>query len=194
MSIYRIYAGADGESYIEEIHVAQHPELSALRQVAQVGIHEFPALRTIDFHPLPERRLIIHLRGEVEMGSEYEWNRYVLQRISVPLLLKGGEGGARYPRLLWRARSTLMACHARLAIRARRRGGLHGSPGLCAVYLLSGRAHRLQRRTRLRGLLVPMDTTCDLQHTASHCVRRVAARPRASMGRPRGTSSAVRTA
>ena len=34
MSIYRIYAGADGESHIEEIHVAQHPELGALRQVA----------------------------------------------------------------------------------------------------------------------------------------------------------------
>ena len=37
-------------------------------QVAQVGIHEFPALRTMDFHPLPERRLIIHVRGEVEIG------------------------------------------------------------------------------------------------------------------------------
>jgi hypothetical protein len=37
-------------------------------QVAQVGIHEFPALRTMDFHPLPERRLIIHLRSEVEIG------------------------------------------------------------------------------------------------------------------------------
>jgi hypothetical protein len=68
MSIYRIYAGADGESHIEEIQVAQHPELGALMHVAQVGIHEFPALRTMDFHPLPERRLILHLRGEVEIG------------------------------------------------------------------------------------------------------------------------------
>ena len=68
MSIYRIYAGADGESHIEEVQLAQHPELGALRQVAQVGIHAFPELRTMDFHPLPERRLIIHLRGEVEIG------------------------------------------------------------------------------------------------------------------------------
>jgi hypothetical protein len=68
MSIYRIYTGADGESHMEEVHLAQHPELGALLQVAQVGIHEFPALRTMDFHPLPERRLIIHLRGEVEIG------------------------------------------------------------------------------------------------------------------------------
>ena len=59
MSLYHIYAGADGESHIEEIHVAQHPELGALRQVAQVGIHEFPALRTMDFHPLTERKYSI---------------------------------------------------------------------------------------------------------------------------------------
>ena len=68
MSIYRIYAGTDGESHMEEIHLAQHPELGALMQVARVGLHEFAELRTMDFHPLPERRLIIHLRGEVEIG------------------------------------------------------------------------------------------------------------------------------
>jgi hypothetical protein len=68
MSIYRIDAGADGESHREEVHVAQYPELGALMQVAQVGIQAFPALRTMDFHPLPERRLILHVRGEVEIG------------------------------------------------------------------------------------------------------------------------------
>jgi hypothetical protein len=68
MSIYRIYAGADGESHMEEIHVAQHPALGALMQVAQVGIHAFPELRTMDFHLLPERGLILHVRGEVEIG------------------------------------------------------------------------------------------------------------------------------
>jgi len=31
---------------------------------------------------------------------------------------------------------------------------------------LRGRAHRLQRRELLRGLFVPMDTTCDLLQTA----------------------------
>jgi hypothetical protein len=53
---------------MEEVHVAQHAELGALRQVAQVGIHECPELRTMDCHPLPKRRLMIHLRGEVEIG------------------------------------------------------------------------------------------------------------------------------
>jgi hypothetical protein len=68
MSIYRIYAGADGESHMEEVQFAQHPELGALLQGAQVGIHVFPELRTMDFHPLPERRLILHMRDEVEIG------------------------------------------------------------------------------------------------------------------------------
>jgi hypothetical protein len=68
MSIYRIYAGADGESHMEEVHLAQHAELGALMHVARVGIHEFSELRTMEFHPLTERRLIIHLRGEVEIG------------------------------------------------------------------------------------------------------------------------------
>jgi len=54
MSLYRIDAGADGESHREAIHVAQHPALGALRQVAQVGIQVFPELRTMDFHRLPE--------------------------------------------------------------------------------------------------------------------------------------------
>jgi redox-sensitive bicupin YhaK (pirin superfamily) len=54
--------------HMEEMHSAQHPELGALMQVTQVGLHEFAELRTMDFHPLPERRLIIHLPGEVEIG------------------------------------------------------------------------------------------------------------------------------
>ena len=67
MSIYRVYPGPDGESHIEEVDLAKHTELSALMHVAKVGIHEFPELRLMDFHPLTERRLIIHLRGEVEI-------------------------------------------------------------------------------------------------------------------------------
>ena len=67
MSIYRIYPTEDGESHIDEVDLAKHPELKGLMHVAQVGIHEFPELRLMDFHPLTERRLIIHLQGEVEI-------------------------------------------------------------------------------------------------------------------------------
>ncbi len=68
MSIYRVFAAADGESHIEEVDLDKNAELSAFLNVAEVRIHQFSELRSMDFHPLPERRLIIHLRGEVEIG------------------------------------------------------------------------------------------------------------------------------
>ena len=67
MSIYRVYPSADGESHIEEIDLAEHPELKSFMNVAQERISEFSELRLMDFHPLTERRLIFHLRGEVEI-------------------------------------------------------------------------------------------------------------------------------
>ena len=67
MRIYRIYPTEDGERQIEEVDLAKSPELKGFMHVAQVGIHEFPELRLMDFHPLTERRLIIHLQGEVEI-------------------------------------------------------------------------------------------------------------------------------
>src|SRR5262245_30973838 len=63
-----------------------------------------------------------------------------------------------------------------------------------SVSPLHGRAHRLERHPPLRGVLVPMDLTCDLRHAARNGARRVAARLRAYTGRPRGTGPAVRTA
>ena len=59
MGMYRVFAGADGES---------HPELGSLKNVAEVRVSRNVELRNMDFHPLPERRLIIHLAGEVEIG------------------------------------------------------------------------------------------------------------------------------
>ena len=76
MSIYRVYPTADGESHIEEVDLAKHAELKTLMHVSQVGIHEFPELRLMDFHPLTERRLIFHLRGEVELELMTGANRY----------------------------------------------------------------------------------------------------------------------
>ena len=69
MAIYRIYSDADGESHIEDMTLAEHPELEALINVSEVRVQEFDGSRHRDFHPLPERRLIIHLSGEVEIGA-----------------------------------------------------------------------------------------------------------------------------
>ncbi len=69
MAIYRIFQGNDGESHIEEMSLEDHPELGALTNLSEVRIQQFDGTRNMDFHPLPERRLIIHLSGEVDIGT-----------------------------------------------------------------------------------------------------------------------------
>ena len=68
MGIYRVFSGADGESHIEELDMAHHAELMSMQEVAEVKIQHFAEPRIMEFHPLPDRRLIIHLSGEVEIG------------------------------------------------------------------------------------------------------------------------------
>ena len=68
MGFYRVYAGPDGESHIEEIDVASHPELAVQKNVSEVSVRHITEPREMPFHPLPERRLIAHLSGEVEIG------------------------------------------------------------------------------------------------------------------------------
>ena len=68
MGMYRVFADSDGESHIEELNLEQHPEISSPKNVAEVHIRHFAEPRLMDFHPLPDRRMIIHLSGEVEIG------------------------------------------------------------------------------------------------------------------------------
>ncbi len=67
MGMYRVFADSDGESHIEEMSLAAHPELGALTNLSEVQVRQFDGSRLMDFHPLPERRMIIHLDGEVEI-------------------------------------------------------------------------------------------------------------------------------
>ena len=67
MAIFRVFAGPDGESHIEELDLEHHPELGSLRNISEVRVEHFAEPRHMDFHPLPERRLIFHLSGEVEI-------------------------------------------------------------------------------------------------------------------------------
>ena len=69
MGIYRVFAGADGESHIEELKLEDRPELGAITNLTEVRVQQFDGTRNMDFHPLPERRLIVHLSGEVEIGT-----------------------------------------------------------------------------------------------------------------------------
>ena len=54
---------------MEELRLEEHPELGALTHIHEVRVQQFDGTRKRDFHPLPERRLIIHLSGEVELGT-----------------------------------------------------------------------------------------------------------------------------
>ena len=69
MAIFRVFSDGNGESHIEDLNLEDHPELGALINVSEVRVQEFDGSRHMDFHPLPERRLIIHLSGEVEVGA-----------------------------------------------------------------------------------------------------------------------------
>ena len=72
MGMYRIFPGDDGESHIEELRLADHPELGAMTNISEVKVQEFEGTRDMPLHPLPERRLIIHLSGEVEITTSDE--------------------------------------------------------------------------------------------------------------------------
>jgi hypothetical protein len=54
---------------MEARRVEEHPALGALTNITEIRVQQFDGTRTRDFHPLPERRLIIHLSAEVEMGT-----------------------------------------------------------------------------------------------------------------------------
>ena len=85
MAIYRIFAGSDGESHIDEMDLNEHPELGALTNLSEVKVQEFDGTRNMDFHPLPERRLIIHLSGEVEIGTS-DGSKQVFQAGDIRLM------------------------------------------------------------------------------------------------------------
>ena len=69
MSIFRVYATDDGESHMEELKLEDHPELHSILNVSEVKVQWWTEPRTMDFHPLPDRRLIIHLSGETEITT-----------------------------------------------------------------------------------------------------------------------------
>ena len=67
MAIYRVYATDDGESHMEELNLAEHLQLHSMLNVTEVKVQWWTEPRVMDFHPLPDRRFIIHLSGETEI-------------------------------------------------------------------------------------------------------------------------------
>jgi hypothetical protein len=68
MGIFRWYAGQDGESHLEELDLASHPELTALHGAKGVVCRATPPGSFRDWHTAPRRQYLITLSGEAESG------------------------------------------------------------------------------------------------------------------------------
>ncbi|MEE3015006.1 MAG: hypothetical protein VX505_12730 [Chloroflexota bacterium] len=85
MAMYRIFSDSDGESHIEELRLEDHPELGAMTNVSEVKVQKFDGSRDMPLHPLPERRLIVHLSGEVEITTS-DGSKQILRAGDVRLM------------------------------------------------------------------------------------------------------------
>lgn len=68
MGIYRMYTGPDNETHIEELPLSAHPELGQLQTVKGMQIQQNDGGRFLDFHQAPNKRWMITLSGELEIG------------------------------------------------------------------------------------------------------------------------------
>jgi len=68
MSLYRMYAGDDGQSHVEKLDLAHHPELMEPRATTDIVFREAPPGRFSGWHRAPRRQYIFQLSGDVEVG------------------------------------------------------------------------------------------------------------------------------
>ena len=68
MGIFRLYAGDDGESHIEELDLASHPELTTLQGAKGVVFRSSLPGYFSDWHTAPRRQYIFILEGQMEIG------------------------------------------------------------------------------------------------------------------------------
>ena len=68
MGIYRMYTGTDNETHIEELPLSAHPELGELQTVKGMQIQQNAGGRFLDFHQAPNKRWLITLSGQLEIG------------------------------------------------------------------------------------------------------------------------------
>ena len=68
MSIVRLYTGADGQTHIEELDLASHPQRATLQSTKRIVFRTTKAGHFSDWHNAPRRQFVITLAGEVEIG------------------------------------------------------------------------------------------------------------------------------
>jgi len=77
MQFHRLYSGDDGESHMEEMDIADHPELTNLHGASGIVFKTYDADYFSDFHRAPRRQYVINIEGEVEIelgdGSKHHF-------------------------------------------------------------------------------------------------------------------------
>ncbi len=68
MASIRLYSGDDGESHIEEIDPASHPDWTTLHSANGIVFRAVQPGFFSDWHVAPRRQYIITLSGEAEIG------------------------------------------------------------------------------------------------------------------------------
>lgn len=68
MSIVRLYTGSDGQTHVETLDPAEHPELTTLHAAKGVVFRTTQPGYFSDWHNAPRRQYVITLAGEVEIG------------------------------------------------------------------------------------------------------------------------------
>jgi hypothetical protein len=68
MGLFRVYPGDDGESHMEALALASHPELTALHGATGIVFRSTAPGSLNDWHTAPRRQSIITLSGEAAIG------------------------------------------------------------------------------------------------------------------------------
>ena len=68
MKFCRMYAGEDGKSHIEELDLAQRPDLTNMHGTKGVFFSITAPGHFMDWHHAPRRQYVITLSGEMEIG------------------------------------------------------------------------------------------------------------------------------
>ena len=68
MASIRLFTGDDGQSHIEEIYPASHPDWTQLHGAQGIVFRASPPGYFSDWHVAPRRQYIITLSGEAEIG------------------------------------------------------------------------------------------------------------------------------
>ena len=77
MSIYRLFTGTGGHSYLEKLNLESTAELTVSMPAKGIKFQQSPAHHFVDWHPAPQRQYVIILSGHLEIGlSDGSFHRF----------------------------------------------------------------------------------------------------------------------